>query len=242
MTLPITPNQQKNEPHRDGIAQRLNWLRAGVLGANDGIVSVAAIAVGVAGATAASAPILTAGLAALVGGAISMALGEYVSVSGQRDSERALIEKERRELEETPEEELLELAGMYEAKGLSPQTALQVATELSEKDALRAHLSMELNIDEDDVVNPWHAAFASAGAFLVGGVLPLITILLPPAAIRVPLTFAVVLIALAATGVLGAHLGGSGRARAAARVVIGGALALVATFTIGALLGTTGVV
>ena len=242
MTYQTAPDQQANEPHVGGVAQRLNWLRAGVLGANDGIVSVAAIAVGVAGATTATAPILTAALAALVGGAISMALGEYVSVSGQRDSEHALIEKERRELEETPEEELAELAGMYRAKGLSRETALTVATELTAHDALAAHLSIELNIDQNDVVSPWHATFASAAAFLLGGIIPLLAILLPPERLRVPVTFAVVLIALAATGLISAHIGGAGRARAAARVVIGGALALIATFTIGALLGTTGVV
>jgi VIT1/CCC1 family predicted Fe2+/Mn2+ transporter len=235
------PLQHPDEPHREGVAQRLNWLRAGVLGANDGIVSVAAIVVGVAGATAASAPILTAGAAALVGGAISMALGEYVSVSGQRDSERALIAKEKRELEETPEQELLELAGLYRARGLSEQTAMQVAKELTAKDALAAHLSAELNIDQNDVVSPWHAAFASAVAFLVGGIVPLLVILLTPQPVRVVLTFVIVLLALAATGVVGARLGGSRPARAALRVVIGGALALAATFTIGALLGTTGV-
>ena len=242
MTSETAPDQQIDEPHRGGVAQRLNWLRAGVLGANDGIVSVAAIGVGVAGATTATAPILTASLAALVGGAISMALGEYVSVSGQRDSEHALIEKERRELAEMPEEELAELAGLYQAKGLSRETALTVATELTAHDALAAHLSIELNIDQNDVVSPWHATFASAVAFLAGGVIPLVAILLPPEQLRVPVTFVVVLLALAATGLISAHLGGASRVRAAARVVIGGALALVATFTIGALLGTTGVV
>jgi VIT1/CCC1 family predicted Fe2+/Mn2+ transporter len=231
-----------DEPHRGGLAQRLNWLRAGVLGANDGIVSVAAIVVGVAGATTASAPLLTAGLAALIGGAISMALGEYVSVSGQRDSERALIAKERRELEESPEEELQELAGIYESRGLTAATALQVAKELTANDALAAHLSAELNIDQNDVVSPWHAAFASAVAFLVGGVVPLLVILLLPMSVRVPMTFIVVIVALAGTGVLGARLGGGKPVRAALRVVIGGALALAATFTIGALLGTSGVV
>lgn len=235
------PFQQVNEPHREGTAQRLNWLRAGVLGANDGIVSVAAIVVGVAGATGSTAPVLTAGIAALVGGAISMALGEYVSVSGQRDSERALIAKEKLELEETPEEELLELAGLYQARGLTESTALQVAKELTAKDALAAHLSAELNIDQDDVVSPWHAAFASAVAFLIGGVVPLLVILLTPHPVRVPITFVVVIVALAGTGVLSAQLGGSKRRVAALRVVIGGALALAATFTIGALLGTTGI-
>lgn len=240
--VPLTPLPHAGEPHREGTAQRLNWLRAGVLGANDGIVSVAAIVVGVAGATSAHAPVLTAGIAALVGGAISMALGEYVSVSGQRDSERALIAKEKRELEETPEEELRELADLYRARGLSEKTALQVARELTAKDALAAHLSAELNIDQDDVVSPWNAALASAVAFLVGGIVPLLVILLTPHPFAVPSTFVVVIVALAGTGILSAQLGGAKRSIAALRVVIGGALALGATFTIGALLGTTGVV
>ena len=231
-----------DEPHREGLAQRLNWLRAGVLGANDGIVSVAAIVVGVAGATSAFAPILTAGLAGLVGGAVSMALGEYVSVSSQRDSEHALIAKEKRELAEMPEEEFEELAGLYEAKGLSPATARQVAHELTEHDVLAAHLSAELNIDQDDVVSPWHAALASAVAFTIGGILPLLSILFLPASIRVIVTFVVVLIALAITGYIAAYIGGSSRGRAMVRVVIGGALALIATFLIGSLLGTSGVV
>lgn len=227
-----------DEPHREGLAQRLNWLRAGVLGANDGIVSVAAVVVGVAGATSSVPAILTAGLAALVGGAISMALGEYVSVSSQRDSEHALIAKERRELAEMPEEELAELTGLYQAKGLKPETARQVAIELTEHDALAAHLSAELGIDQNDVVSPWHAAFASAIAFTIGGILPMLTIL-TPAPVRVPLTFVIVLIALAVTGYVAAWIGGASRGRAMVRVVIGGALALAATFAIGALLGTT---
>lgn len=233
--------QHPGEPHREGLAQRLNWLRAGVLGANDGIVSVAAVVVGVAGATQSVPAIVTAGLAALVGGAISMALGEYVSVSSQRDSERALIAKERQELRDMPEEELAELAGLYEAKGLQPATARQVALELTEHDALQAHLAVELGIDQEDVASPWHAAAASAIAFTIGGVLPMLMILLP-AAVRVPVTFVVVLVALAITGYVAAWIGGSPRWRATVRVVIGGALALAATFAIGALLGTTGVV
>jgi VIT1/CCC1 family predicted Fe2+/Mn2+ transporter len=238
MSAETMNGKHPDEPHREGVAQRLNWLRAGVLGANDGIVSVAAVVVGVAGATPAVPAILTAGLAALVGGAISMALGEYVSVSSQRDSEHALIAKERRELEEMPEEELAELTGLYEAKGLKPETARQVAIELTEHDALAAHLSAELGIDQDDVVSPWHAAIASAISFTIGGILPLLTILTPPA-IRIPLTFVVVLIALAATGYVAAYIGGASRGKAMLRVVIGGALALAATFAIGALLGTT---
>ncbi|MBT2595334.1 VIT1/CCC1 transporter family protein [Arthrobacter sp. ISL-72] len=236
------PAPHENEPHGNDIAHRLNWLRAGVLGANDGIVSVAAIVVGVAGATAETGPILAAGAAGLVGGAISMALGEYVSVSSQSDSQKALIEKERRELEEEPEEELAELAAIYQSKGLSQDTAEAVARELTQHDALSAHLSAELNIDQDDIVSPWHAAFASAIAFVAGAVLPMLAILLPPENIRVPLTFAAVLVALAATGSVGAWIGGSSKAKAAVRVVVGGALALAATFAIGNLLGATGIV
>lgn len=232
----------ENEPHGNDIAQRLNWLRAGVLGANDGIVSVAAIVVGVAGVTTSTGPILTAGLAGLVGGAVSMALGEYVSVSSQSDSQRAMIEKERRELAEQPEEELAELAAMYQAKGLSATTAKKVAQELTDHDALAAHLSIELNIDENDVVSPWHAAIASAASFTIGAVLPMLAILLPPEAWRVPVTFVAVLLALAVTGWLGAFIGGGSRLRAALRVVIGGAVALAATFVIGHLLGASGVV
>ncbi|CAN5259363.1 VIT family protein [soil metagenome] len=225
-----------------GIAGRLNWLRAGVLGANDGIVSVAAIVVGVAGATSATAPILTAGAAGLVGGAISMALGEYVSVSSQRDSQRALIAKERAELAELPDEELAELTAIYQGKGLSPQTAEQVARELTAHDALAAHLEAELGITETDVVSPWQAAGASALAFTVGAILPLAAILLLPQPVRVSVTFAVVLVALALTGTLSARIGGSSWLRPTVRVVLGGAIAPGATFLIGTLLGTTGVV
>ncbi|MCS5732753.1 VIT1/CCC1 transporter family protein [Herbiconiux daphne] len=231
-----------HEPHVEGLAARLNWLRAGVLGANDGIVSVAAIVVGVAGATASVAPILTAGVAGLVGGAISMALGEYVSVSSQADSQRSLIAKEQRELREMPEEELAELAGLYEQRGLSPETALSVARELTAHDALAAHLSAELNIDETDLVSPWQAAGASALAFTLGALLPFLTILLVPAPARVPATFAVVLLALVLTGAVSAWIGGARIWRATVRVVIGGAIALAATFAIGSLLGTSGVV
>ncbi|MGA0567397.1 VIT1/CCC1 transporter family protein [Rathayibacter sp. KR2-224] len=232
--------QHPDEPHVGGTAQRLNWLRAGVLGANDGIVSVAAIVVGVAGATSNAGPIVIAGLAALVGGAVSMALGEYVSVSSQRDSERALIEKEKHELATMPDEEFEELAGLYREKGLSEETAHKVAEELTAHDALRAHLSAELDIDPDDVVSPWHAAFASALSFLVGGALPMLTILLPEL-LRIPVTFVAVILALALTGYLAAAIGGSPRGKAALRVVIGGVIALVATYLIGRLFNVVGV-
>lgn len=242
-TGPISPDGgHSDEPHTGGVAQKLNWLRAGVLGANDGIVSVAAIVVGVAGATTATGPILTAGIAGLVGGAISMALGEYVSVSSQSDSERALIAKERRELQEMPEEELDELTGLYRAQGLSETTARAVAVELTAHDALAAHLSTELHIDETDVVSPWHAAAASAAAFTIGAILPMLAILLPPESVRVPVTFVSVLVALAITGGVSATIGGSSRRRAILRVVVGGALALAATYGVGVLLGVSGVV
>jgi VIT1/CCC1 family predicted Fe2+/Mn2+ transporter len=229
------------EPHSGSLSGRLNWLRAGVLGANDGIVSVAAIVVGVAGASTNTGAIATAGVAGLVGGAVSMALGEYVSVSSQKDSQEALIETERRELRDDPEGELDELTGLYQARGLSRETARQVAEELTAKDALQAHLTMELGIDEDDVVSPWHAAGASALAFLIGAILPLLAILLPPPSIRVPVTFAAVLVALAITGAVGARIGGGSKRRATVRVVIGGAVALAATYTIGMILHTGGV-
>ncbi len=230
-----------DEPHTGDLGGRLNWLRAGVLGANDGIVSVAALVVGVAGATTAFAPLLTAGVAGLVGGAISMALGEYVSVSSQSDSQRALIAKERQEIAADPDAELAELAGIYRAKGLSEETARQVASELTAHDVVTAHLEAELGITEDQVVSPWAAAGASALAFTLGGLLPLLAILLPPPGLRVPVAFAVVLLALALTGYLSARIGRNPVARPTLRVVVGGALALAATFALGSLLGTTGI-
>jgi VIT1/CCC1 family predicted Fe2+/Mn2+ transporter len=218
---------------------RLNWLRAGVLGANDGIVSTAGLVVGVAGATTAAGAILTAGVAGLVAGAVSMALGEYVSVSSQRDTERALLARERAELERFPERELDELTSMYEAKGLTPSTARTVAEELSAKDAFAAHADIELGIDPGSLTNPWHAAGASAIAFTVGSLLPLIAILAPAPGVRVPVTFVVVILALAATGVLSARLGSAGVGRAVVRLVGGGALAMAVTFGIGQLVGAT---
>lgn len=235
----MTETSHAGEPHGSGVGQRLNWLRAGVLGANDGIVSVAALVVGVAGATTDTPALFLAGVAGLVGGAISMALGEYVSVSSQRDSERALIAKERRELQEMPREELDELTQLYRARGLSEATARQVAEELTAHDALSAHLEVELHIDQEDLANPWHAALSSAVAFTLGALLPLLAILLPPPEWRVPVTFVAVLAALAVTGSISAHLGGSSKLRATVRLVLGGALALGVTWAIGSLLGTT---
>lgn len=219
---------------------RLNWLRAGVLGANDGIISIAGLVVGVAGATVARGPILTAGAAGLVAGAVSMALGEYVSVSSQRDSERALLEKERRELLEDPDAELAELTAIYESKGLTTETAHRVAAELTERDAFAAHADAELGIDPDALSNPWHAAAASAISFTAGGVLPLLAIVLPAAGVRVPLTFLVVLLALALTGSVSARIGGTKSGRAIARIIIGGALGMLVTYGVGRLFGASG--
>jgi vacuolar iron transporter family protein len=225
---------------RAGLSGRLNRLRAGVLGANDGIVSTAGLVVGVAGATTATGAILTAGVAGVVAGAVSMALGEYVSVSSQRDTEKSLLARERAELEQFPEEELAELAGMYRAKGVSADTAQRVAEELTAQDPFAAHFDIELGIDPHELINPWHAAAASAGAFVLGSLLPLLAILLPPAGARVAVTFAVVLVALALTGAVSAALGGSPRAPAIARLVVGGALAMAVTYGIGLLVGATG--
>ncbi|MFN8073344.1 MAG: VIT family protein [Mycobacterium sp.] len=233
----MTAEAHPAEPHVGAINTKLNWLRAGVLGANDGIVSVAGIVVGVAAATTERGPIFTAGLAGLAAGALSMALGEYVSVSTQRDTERALLAKERRELVEEPEAELAELVGLYQAKGLSPETARTVAEELTAHDAFAAHIDIELGIDPDELTNPWHAAGSSAIAFTVGAMLPLLTILLLPPSTRIPVTFIAVLIALAVTGWISARLGGADPRRAVTRVVIGGALAMAITWAIGHIFG-----
>jgi VIT1/CCC1 family predicted Fe2+/Mn2+ transporter len=234
----LEPGPHPEEPHAiRGLSRQLNWLRAGVLGANDGIVSVAAVVIGVAGAGSGTRALETAGLAALVGGALSMALGEYVSVSSQRDAQTTLIAKERLELETEPEAELEELAGIYQERGLSPETARQVAVELTAHDALAAHLSAELNLSEDDVVSAGNAAFASAASFLVGGLIPFLAVVLLPASVRIPATFVAVLVALALTGYLSARVNDTPRLRPTARLVAGGAVALAATFAIGSAVG-----
>ena len=220
------------------VSSKLNWLRAGVLGANDGIVSTAGIVVGVAAATVERGPILTAGIAGLAAGAVSMALGEYVSVSTQRDTEQALLRKERRELRVDPAAELDELAGLYEAKGLRPATARTVAEELTEHDAFAAHAEVELGIDPDELTNPWQAALSSALSFTVGALLPLLAILLPPTTWRIPVTVVAVLLALTITGAVSAGLGGAPKGRAVLRNVIGGGLALIITYGIGHLVGS----
>lgn len=226
-----------DEPHHGRIAQRLNWLRAGALGANDGIVSTAGIVLGVAGATATRSTIVLAGIAGLTAGAMSMAVGEYVSVSSQRDSERALLAKERRELLETPEEELVELTGLYAAKGLSPDLAAEVAEQLTAHDALGAHAEAELGINPGNLASPWHAAFASFVAFAIGALLPLLAIAVPPPSLRVPVTVVAVLAALGMTGVVSGRLGGAPLTKPIWRNVAGGMVAMAVTYGIGTLVG-----
>ncbi len=232
---------QKNHNENQTSAHKLNWLRASVLGANDGIVSVAGLVMGVAGATTSSTAILTAGLAGIVAGAISMAAGEYVSVSSSRDTEKALLKKEHWELQNNPKEELEELTQIYQSKGLTRKTAEMAAKEVSESDVMAAHAHMELNIDPNNLTSPWHAAFASASAFLLGSLIPLFAIIIPPQEIKIPVAFISVLVALAITGFLSAKAGGAGVKRAIIRVVLGGALAMTVTYGIGRLFAISGI-
>ena len=208
-----------------------------MLGANDGIVSTAGIVVGVAAATVARGPIMTAGIAGLAAGAVSMALGEYVSVSAQRDTEEALLRQERRELRADPSAELDELAALYEAKGLSAATARTVAEELTDYDPVAAHAEVELGFDPSELTSPWQAALSSALSFSVGALLPLIAILAAPIALRIPVTVAAVLLALVVTGAVSAALGGAPKNRAVLRNFVGGGLALAITYAIGHLIG-----
>ncbi|MFI1863226.1 VIT family protein [Streptomyces jumonjinensis] len=225
------------EPHGAALGTRLNWLRAAVLGANDGIVSTAGLVVGVAGATGDRTALLTAGLAGLLAGSMSMAAGEYVSVSTQRDSERAAIALERRELREQPDAELDELTGLLADRGLSREVAREAAVQLTERDALRAHARVELGIDPDALAEPWHAAVASFLAFTAGALLPLLAIVLPSASARLPVTVCSVLSALVLTGWWSARLGAARAGRAMLRNAGGGALAMAVTYGAGSLLG-----
>ncbi len=226
-----------DEPHRGWLGSRLNWLRAGVLGANDGIVSTAGIVVGVAGASSGSAPVLVAGVAAVVAGALSMGGGEYVSVSTQADTQSAVIAKEKNELATMPDVELEELAGMYRQRGLSPHLAHQVAVELTAGDALAAHAEVELGIDPYERTSAWQAAFSSMLAFVLGAALPLLAISLPPLSARIPVTMVAVALALALTGWASARLGEAPALPAVARNVVVGLLAMVVTYAIGTLVG-----
>ena len=241
MSLEIGTDEDPQHFHDDmgdHVGTRLNWLRAGVLGANDGIVSTAGVVMGVAGATDDSHTILIAGIAALTAGALSMGTGEYVSVSTQRDSEKSLLGLEALELERMPETEQRELAKMYEAKGLSSETAARVAQELTDHDPLRAHADIEFGIDPDNLTNPWHAAFASMIAFTVGALLPLLIVAFVPAGVRILVTVLSVVVALALTGFVSARVGYSPRIPAVLRNVAGGLLAMGVTYLIGTLAGT----
>lgn len=226
-----------HEQHTPGLASKLNWLRAGVLGANDGIISTAGLVVGVAGATTDRSWLVVTGLAGLVAGAFSMAGGEYTSVSAQRDTEHAVLAKERWELEHLPDEELTELAGLYREKGLSAELAAQVAEELTRHDALGAHAEAELGIDPDQRTSPWQAAISSFVSFVIGALLPLLAIVLPPVSARVPVTAVAVVVALALTGYIGAVLGGGQRPRAAMRTVAIGLITMTVTYGVGSAIG-----
>ena len=231
-------SQHLDEPHNNKMGQKLNWLRAGVLGANDGIVSTAGVVIGVAAATPGNViAIATAGLAALVAGAFSMAGGEYVSVSTQRDTEEAMIEKEKRELREQPEAELAELAGFYEQRGISPHLARAVAEELTAHDALAAHAEVELGIDPEDLTNPWAAALSSFVSFTAGALIPLIMILLPLGEHRIWIAALAVVLGLLLTGWISAHLGQAPKLRAILRNVVMGSATMAATYGIGLLFG-----
>ncbi len=216
---------------------RSNWLRAAVLGANDGIISVSSLAIGVAAASATREPILLATVAGLVAGALSMAAGEYVSVSSQTDIEKADIERERQELEEMPETELKILADIYEKRGLKKETAMIVAQELTAADALGAHVRDELGINEVSQANPIQAAFASGAAFTVGGVLPLLVTLIAPVKYMEYVLYVFTILSLIILGAVAAKTGGSNVLKAIFRIVIWGTIAMVLSAGVGYLFG-----
>jgi VIT1/CCC1 family predicted Fe2+/Mn2+ transporter len=224
--------------HSEGhLVHRVGWLRAMVLGANDGIISTSALLLGVAAADAGRSAILTAGMAGLVAGAVSMGLGEYVSVSSQRDSERSDIAKETWELEHQADHELEELAAIYQGKGLDATLAREVAVKLTEHDALAAHLRDELGIDGDELAKPFQAAWSSTVAFSIGAAIPLVAAAVASAGTRIAAIIVVALIALVGLGYTGARLGGAAPGRPIARVVIGGAVAMAITMAVGKLFG-----
>ncbi|MHC5149168.1 VIT1/CCC1 transporter family protein [Stenotrophomonas rhizophila] len=225
------------EVHR---SDRVGWLRAAVLGANDGIVSVAGLVVGIAASGASASTILATGIAGTVAGAMSMAAGEYVSVQSQADTERADLAVEKRELHDDPHSELEELAAIYRHRGLSSDLAHEVATQLTAHDALGAHARDELGITEELRARPMQAAMASAGAFVSGAALPVLTALLAPHALVGQATTVVTLLGLCLTGTLAAHAGGASRLRGALRVTFWGAIAMAAAALVGQLFNVAG--
>ncbi|KRW97990.1 VIT family protein [Paracoccus sp. MKU1] len=228
------PSAHPDDPH---YVSRMGWLRASVLGANDGIVSVGALIVGVAAADPGREAILIAGLAGLVAGAMSMAMGEYVSVSSQSDTERADIAREHEALREMPEEELHELAAIYESRGMTPGTALQAAREVTEHDALAAHVRDELGLSEASNANPLQAALASAATFSIAAAVPLLAAVLAPGGAVIASVLVAVVVALGVLGALGAWAGGAPPGRAVLRVILGGIFALAVTAAIGKIFG-----
>jgi VIT1/CCC1 family predicted Fe2+/Mn2+ transporter len=224
----------KDEKH---YVMRSGWLRASILGANDGILSTASIVIGVAAASSTREPILLAGVAGLVAGALSMAAGEYVSVSSQADLEKADLDREIKELEETPEEELIELAKIYEERGLSPELSLEVATQLTDHNALEAHARDELGINEINTARPLQAALASGLAFVFGGIFPVLATLFVPLSQMVLLQYVLALTFLVVLGTVAAKAGGSSIQKAILRVVFWGTAAMGVTAYIGHLFG-----
>lgn len=227
------------KPHIATSNNQLNKLRASVLGANDGIVSTAGLVLGVTGAAASKETILLAGFAGLVAGAISMAAGEFVSVSSQRDSEKAFLNRTKSHIKKERASELDELVEIYTAKGLSDSTALQAAKELQQNGTLMVELEKELGIDPDDLTNPWSAAIASATSFVIGAAVPLAAIALAPADLQLPITAGAVLLSLILTGTLSARAGQANKTRAALRVVTWGIGAMAITYAIGHLIGVS---
>ena len=227
------------EFQRSTMAAKLNWLRAGVLGANDGIMSTSGLILGVAASPGVtSGTILIAGVAAVVAGSISMAGGEYTSVSAQRDSEKAALAVERKELADDPEGELRELAWFFEQKGISPKLAIKVAEELTSKDALKAHAEAELGIDSEHHVSPVQAALSSFAAFAMGGMLPLLAVIGPWVDYRIQATVASVVVALVLTGFVGAKIGGAKAIPGILRNLVVSLMTMGVTYIIGHLVGT----
>jgi VIT1/CCC1 family predicted Fe2+/Mn2+ transporter len=232
---PVICSDQR-ELHRSG---RAGWLRAAVLGSDDAIVSTASLMIGVAASSASQGAILVAGVAGLVAGAMSMAVGEYVSVSSQLDAERADIELETRELMGQPQAELHELAMIYVKRGLDQDLAMKVAEQLSARDRLDAHMRDELRIDQATLARPMQAAWISAASFASSAMVPIAVLLIAPAFLRILAVAAVSLVSLAALGAFGGYLGGAPLVRASLRVTVGGALAMAVTAVIGRILGVS---
>lgn len=237
-------NSAAREDANEKLHAKLNWLRAGVLGANDGIVSIAGLVMGVAGAQTSSKTLLIAGLAGLVSGALSMSGGEYVSVSSQKDTEQASLAKQRALLKDDPAGQLEILAKEYQKRGISAPVALQVATELSTHDALHAHAEIRLGIDSEEITSPWHAAISSFIAFSLGGAIPLLLMVLTPAApgmfglnTRVWATLIGVVFALCLTGFISASFGGGNKTRPMIRNVLVGVAGMLITYGVGSLIG-----